>query len=146
LLVTKAGRRNDQIIIDPGLAPVGADTYGLVNIGLDAMRLIQADRDLNGVHLMVGLSNFAWGTPRGVREELEKAYLALGMEAGLDFALANPEKTPEPFPASHPMVGKLREALTRGRPVAGETNETAGFRQAEAILAICNEAMQPAEF
>ncbi len=46
LLVTKAGRRNDQIIIDTGLAPVGADTYGLVNIGLDAMRLIGADPDL----------------------------------------------------------------------------------------------------
>ena len=98
LLATKAGRRNDQIIIDPGLAPVGADTYGLVNIGLDAMRLISADPDLKGVHMIVGLSNFAWGTPKGVREELEKAYLTLGMEAGLDFALANPEKTPAPLP------------------------------------------------
>src|SRR5438874_2042212 len=68
LLVTKAGRRLDQIIIDPGLAPVGADTYGLVNIGLDAMRMIQADADLRGVHFIVGLSNFAWGTPKGVRE------------------------------------------------------------------------------
>ncbi len=85
LLVTKAGRRNDQIIIDPGLAPVGADTYGLVNIGLDAMRLISADPDLKGVHLIVGLSNFAWGTPKGVREELEKAYLTLGMEVGPGF-------------------------------------------------------------
>src|SRR5579871_2774842 len=36
LLATKAGRRNNQIIIDTGLAPVGADTYGLVNTGLDA--------------------------------------------------------------------------------------------------------------
>ena len=98
LLVTKAGRTNDQIIIDPGLAPVGADTYGLVNIGLDTMKLISADPDLKGVHMIVGLSNFAWGTPKGVREELEKAYLTLGMEVGLDFALCNPEKTPEPLP------------------------------------------------
>src|SRR5262245_26441703 len=57
LLVTRAGRRNDQIIIDPGLAPVGADTYGLVNIGLDAMKLMSADPDLKGVHMIVGLSN-----------------------------------------------------------------------------------------
>jgi cobalamin-dependent methionine synthase I len=98
LLATKAGRRNDQIIIDTGLAPVGADTYGLVNIGLDAMRLISADPDLKGVHMIVGLSNFAWGTPKEIREDLEKAYLTLGMEAGLDFALANPEKTPSPLP------------------------------------------------
>jgi 5-methyltetrahydrofolate--homocysteine methyltransferase len=141
LLVTKAGRRNDQIIIDPGLAPVGADTYGLVNIGLDAMKLISADPDLKGVHMIVGLSNFAWGTPKGVREELEKAYLTLGMEAGLDFALANPEKSPAPLPADHPMVAKLRDALEQGRPLEGETNETSGFRQAEAIMAICSEAV-----
>lgn len=140
LLVTKAGRRNDQIIVDTGLAPVGADTYGLVNIGLDAMRLIGADPDLKGVHMIVGLSNFGWGTPREIREDLEKAYLTLGMEAGLDFALANPEKTPAPLAADHPLVAKLREALELGRTRDGETHETAGFRQAEAIMAICREA------
>ena len=140
LLHAKAGRHNEQIIIDPGLAPVGADTYGLVNIGLDAMRMIRNDPDLKGVHLIVGLSNFAWGTPKGVREELEKAYLTLGMEAGLDFALCNPEKTPGPLPASHPMVEKLRQALALGRPHAGESNEIAGYRQAEAIMEICNHA------
>jgi 5-methyltetrahydrofolate--homocysteine methyltransferase len=141
LLATKAGRSNDQIIIDPGLAPVGADTYGLVNIGLDAMKLIRADPDLRGVHLIVGLSNFAWGTPKGVREELEKAYLTLATDAGLDFALANPEKTPAPLPHDHPMVEKLRLALAEGRPKPGESNESAGFRQVEAIMAICAEGM-----
>jgi cobalamin-dependent methionine synthase I len=145
LLVTKAGRTNDQIIIDPGLAPVGADTYGLVNIGLDAMKLISADPDLKGVHMIVGLSNFAWGTPRGIREELEKAYLTLGMEVGLDYALANPEKTPGPLPPDNPMVEKLRQALAEGRVKDVESNETAGFRQAEAIMAICNE-VQVADF
>ncbi len=145
LLVTRAGRTNDQIIIDPGLAPVGADTYGLVNIGLDAMRLIRQDPDLKGVHLIVGLSNFAWGTPKGVREDLEKAYLTLGIEAGLDFALANPEKTPGPLPPEHPMVDKLRQALARGRAAHGESHETAGFRQAEAIMEICNHA-EPVDY
>jgi 5-methyltetrahydrofolate--homocysteine methyltransferase len=140
LLATRAGRRNDQIIIDPGLAPVGADTYGLVNVGIDAMRLIRGDPDLAGVHLVVGLSNFAWGTPKGLREELEKAYLTLGMEVGLDFAIANPEKTPAPLTKNHPLVEKLRHALQQGRPRTGETPETAGFRQAEAILAMCHEA------
>lgn len=145
LLRTKAGRTNDQIIIDPGLAPVGADTYGLVNIGLDTMRMISADPDLKGVHMVVGLSNFAWGTPKGIREELEKAYLTLGMEVGLDYALANPEKTPGPLPADHPLVAKLRAALEIGRQQPGESSETSGFRQAEAIMDICNEAMAEAE-
>lgn len=140
VLVTRAGRRNEQIIIDTGLAPVGADTYGLVNTGLDAMRLIGADPDLKGVHMIVGLSNFAWGTPREARDELEKAYLTLAMNAGLDFALANPEKAPAPLPSDHPMVGKLRDALELGRPTEGESHEISGFRQAEAIMSICREA------
>lgn len=139
LLATKAGRRPDQVIVDTGLAPVGADTYGLINVGLDAMRLIRADPDLRGVHLMVGLSNFAWGTPRGAREQLECAYLTLAMEAGLDFALANPEKNPAPLPPDHPMVGKLRAALAQGRAAEGETQEEAGYRQAEAIMAMCSD-------
>jgi cobalamin-dependent methionine synthase I len=139
LLVTKANRRLDQILIDPGLAPVGADTYGLVNIGLDAMRLISADADFTGVHFTVGLSNFAWGTPKGVREQLENAYLTLGHEVGLDFAIANPEKSPHPLPTSHPVVARLRAALEQGRARDGETAEVAGFRQAEAILGICQD-------
>lgn len=142
LLCTKGKRRRDQIIVDPGLAPVGADTYGLVNIGLDAMRLIDADPDLQGVHFVVGLSNFAWGTPKGVREQLENAYLTLAMEVGLDYALANPEKSPGPLAAGDPMVAKLRAALEQGRPQGDETQETAGFRQAEAIMAICSEAAE----
>jgi 5-methyltetrahydrofolate--homocysteine methyltransferase len=139
LLQTKAGRRNDQIIIDTGLAPVGADTYGLINIGLDAMRLISADPDLKGVHLVVGLSNFAWGTPKTVKYDLEKAYLTLGMEAGLDFAIANPEMNPGPLPNDHPMVAALREALEQGRTQEGESSEISGYRQAEAIMNICRD-------
>ena len=62
------------------------------------------------------------------------------MEAGLDFALANPEKTPAPLAADHPMVAKLREALAEGRTQEGESTEISGFRQAEAIMDICSEA------
>lgn len=139
-LTDKAGRRPDQIIIDSGLAPVGADTYGLVNIGLDTMRLISEDPDLKGVHLMVGLTNFAWGTPKTIRPQLEKAYLTLAREFGLDLALANPEIGPAPLPADDPLVDKLRAALAAGRPLDGESQETAGFRQAEAIMGICADA------
>jgi 5-methyltetrahydrofolate corrinoid/iron sulfur protein methyltransferase len=140
LLTTKAGRTNDQIIIDPGLAPVGADTYGLVNIGLDAMRLIRKDPDLQGVHLTVGLSNFAWGTPKHIRHDLERAYLTLAVEAGMDFVIANPEKSPVPFAADHKMVDMLRRALNEGRCAVGESQEMAGFRQAEAVMKIWTDA------
>ena len=84
----------------------------------------------------MGLSNFAWGTPKHVREDLEKAYLTLGTEVGLDFALANPEKLPAPLPADHVMVAQLKYALSQGRAEEGESQEMAGFRQAEAIMEI----------
>jgi 5-methyltetrahydrofolate corrinoid/iron sulfur protein methyltransferase len=139
LLSIKAGRTNDQIILDPGLAPVGADTYGLVNIGLDAMRLVRKDPDLKGVHITVGLSNFAWGTPKHVRHDLEKAYLTIATEAGLDLPIVNPEIDPVPLPPDHKMVELLRRALDEGRPAEGESKETAGFRQAEAVMRIWSD-------
>ncbi len=139
LLAARAGRSGDQIFIDPGLAPVGADTYGLVNIGLDAMRLIRGDPDLAGVHCTVGLSNFAWGTPKHIRHELERAYLTLAREAGLDYASANPEHDPTPLPPDHQTVRRLQYALDQGRAQESEDRETAGFRQAEAVMAIWEE-------
>jgi len=137
MLREKAGRVNDDIIVDTGLAPVGADTYGLVNMGLDAMRMITNDEDMQGVHFSVGLSNFAWGTPKDVRHQLERAYLTLGAEVGLDMALANSEKKPTPLDADDPLVEQLRGALECGRIKGDESQEDAGFCQAEAILDIC---------
>lgn len=137
ILAEKADRKTDDIIVDVGLAPVGADTYGLVNIGLDAMQMIHEDPSLQGIHMMVGLSNFSFGTPKNMREKLEGAYLTLAMNRGLDFALANPEKSPSPLPDDDPIVAGLSDALEQGRPQEGETQESAGFRQAEAILALC---------
>jgi 5-methyltetrahydrofolate--homocysteine methyltransferase len=138
LLVTKANRTLDDIIVDPGLAPVGADTYGLVNIGLDTVRLCTADPQLRGLHFSVGLSNFAWGTPKAAKPLLERAYLTLAARVGLDFALANVEANAVPLPDDDPLVGRLAAALETGRAGAGESVEDAGFRQAEAIMEICS--------
>jgi len=134
LLVEKAGRTCDQIIIDPGLAPIGADTYGLVNMSLDAMRRIRADVALQRVHLSVGLTNFSFGVPKDIREGIENAYLTLAVEAGLDFVLANPEKHLNRLDAQDHHLCVVSEALQCGRPAKGESQEEAGFRQAEKIM------------
>jgi 5-methyltetrahydrofolate--homocysteine methyltransferase len=134
LLREKSGRRCDEIIIDPGLAPVGADTYGLVNMGLDAMRLIRSDADLAGVHLSVGLTNFSFGIPKGIREQVENAYLTLAVDAGLDFVLGNPEKKLRPLDHNDRHVQVVAKALEAGRPADGETQEESGFRQAATII------------
>jgi len=135
----KADRTNDQIIIDPGLAPVGADTYGLVNMGLDAMRRIRATPDLAGLHMSVGLTNFSFGMPRDIRESVESAYLTIAVAAGLDFVLGNPEKDLKLLdPKDHFVLG-VAAALEAGRPTAGETQEESGFRQAEKIIGMFND-------
>lgn len=139
LLREKAGRTNDQIILDPGLAPVGADTYGLVNMGIDAIRRIRADRDLQGVHLSVGLTNFSFGMPREIREKVESAYLTIAVEAGLDFVLGNPEKDLHLLDPNDKFVTHIAAALECGRPINGESQEEAGFRQAARIIEMFDE-------
>ncbi len=138
MLVTQAGRTLDDIIVDPGLAPVGADTYGLVNIGLDTLRLCSADPQLKGLHYSVGLSNFAWGTPKAVKPLLERAYLTIASRYGLDFALANVEANATPLEETHELVAQLEAALQEGRAVDGESVEEAGFRQAAKVMEICS--------
>ncbi len=140
LLCERAGRTCDQIIIDPGLAPVGADTYGLVNMGLDAMRRIRRDPDLRDVHISVGLTNFSFGIPMHIREKVESAYLTLAVEAGLDFVLGNPEKDLHLLAGDDRYVRLIAEALDCGRPGDGETQEEAGFRQAAKIIELFEEA------
>jgi 5-methyltetrahydrofolate--homocysteine methyltransferase len=139
LLRDKAGRTNDQVILDPGLAPVGADTYGLVNMGLDAMRMIRADKDLAGVHLSVGLTNFSFGMPKHLREAVESAYLTIAVKAGLDFVLGNPEKNLHLLAEDDWHVQGIEAALEAGRPKDGESQEEAGFHQAAKIIEMFNE-------
>ncbi|MEE9405695.1 MAG: dihydropteroate synthase [Algisphaera sp.] len=130
----EAGRTNDQIIVDPGLAPVASDTYGLINMGLDGMRMIRQDPILTGVHLSIGLTNFSFGVPKNIREGLENAYITLAMEAGLDTVLGNPEKDLHMLPEDSPYLTVVRDALELGRPKEGETQEDAGFMQSEKIM------------
>jgi len=139
LLRAKANLKNNQIFLDPGLPPVGADTQGLVNMGLDAIKLIRADKDLAGTHISVGLSNFAWGTPKNIRADMERAYLSVASELGLDFSISNPEHNPQPLAMDNDLVIGLKNALEQGRPKAGETIMDSGFRQTTAILELVTE-------
>ena len=54
-------------------------------------------------------------------------------------ALVNPEKNPHPLAPDDPLVGQLRAALESGRPREGESQEEAGYRQAESVMAIFSE-------
>lgn len=141
LLQRKAGIGHDRIIVDPGLAPVASDTTGLVNQSLDAIRAIRSDPSLNGIHISVGLSNFAIGAPKPLHIPLERAFLRLAMNAGMDFALANPEKNTEPLSGDDPFVSTIRQILESGRKQPGESQEDAGFRQLDALMELWSTAV-----
>ncbi|MDD5349617.1 MAG: dihydropteroate synthase [Chthoniobacteraceae bacterium] len=140
MLRDKAGLSNDRIIIDPGLAPVASDTSGLINLCLDSVRAIRSESDLAGIHVSVGLSNFAIGAPKSLHIPLERAFLALATEAGMDFVLANPEKNVEPMPKEEPLVQKLACILEKGKVQPGESQEDAGFRQLDELMELWSEA------
>ena len=134
LLHKQAGIANDRIIIDPGLAPVASDTGGLFNLCLDSIRAIRSEKNLEGIHISVGLSNFAIGAPKPMQVSLERAFLCLAMEAGMDFALSNPEKNTVPMSKDEKLVQDLIRILEEGRVQPGETQEDSGFRQLDTFM------------
>jgi cobalamin-dependent methionine synthase I len=81
---------NDQIILDPGIMPIGSDSKGYFKRLIAAMALIHQDGDLAGINMSVGLSNFttmlpskkADGSP--VKGPLESAFLTMAMPMGLN--------------------------------------------------------------
>jgi len=139
LLHKSGGISNDHIIIDPGLAPIASDTSGLINLCLDSVRALRAEKSLEGVHISVGLSNFAIGAPKAMHIPLERAFLCLAMEAGMDFALANPEKNTVPMPKEEKLVQDLQRILEEGRVRPGETQDDAGFRQLDELMELWSE-------
>jgi 5-methyltetrahydrofolate--homocysteine methyltransferase len=111
------GLANRQLIIDPGIAPLGSDSEGNLKRLLAAMRMIQADPDFSGCHLSVGLSNFtvmlpskrADGMP--VKGPLESAFLTLAMPLGLDMIVGSVTRKYERLPEDHPAMQCLRDVL-----------------------------------
>lgn len=138
--LNERGVENDRIIVDPGLAPIASDTTGLINLCLDGIRGIRAHDELKGIHISVGLSNFAIGAPKPMRIPLECAFLRLAMDAGMDWALANPEKNTQPLAADDDLVEGLTEVLAEGRVQEGEDPEEAGYRQLDELMELWADA------
>jgi len=86
---------NDQLILDPGIMPIGSDSKGDFKRLMNAMALIHQDKDLAGVNMSVGLSNFtamlpskkADGSP--VKSPLESAFLTMAMPMGLNTVIGS---------------------------------------------------------
>ena len=106
-----------DVILDPGIAPIGSDTEGNLKRLLGAMQLIKCDPGLQGVHYSVGLSNFTVMLPIKrkdgvlVKSTLESAFLTKAVPLGLDMVIGSVRRNYEPLPESHPAVECLDQCL-----------------------------------
>ena len=108
---------NDQIILDPGITPIGSDSKGDFKRLMGALKLIHEDKDLAGINMSVGLSNFtqmllskrADGSP--VKSPLESAFLTMAMPLGLNTIVGSVKRKYELLPDDHPAMQCLKDVL-----------------------------------
>jgi cobalamin-dependent methionine synthase I len=111
------GIATGDCIIDPAIAPIGADSDGQLRRLMGAIRLIHGDPALKGVHMSVGLSNFTVMLPpkRGdgspTKGPLESAFLTMAMPMGLDHVIGSVKRKYELLAPGHPALQCLEDCL-----------------------------------
>jgi cobalamin-dependent methionine synthase I len=111
------GVRNNELILDPGIMPIGSDSEGNFKRLVNAVRLIHEDPDMKEVNMSVGLSNFtvmlpskrADGSP--VKGPLESAFLTMAMPMGFNTIIGSVKRKYSLLPEDHPAMQCLREVL-----------------------------------
>jgi 5-methyltetrahydrofolate--homocysteine methyltransferase len=99
----QAGVADERVYVDPLVMAIAANTES-GRIALDTMRAVRAE--FPEVHLVSGLSNVSFGLP--VRTLINRAFLTVAVEAGLDTAILDP------------LDRELRKALLAAEVVLGQ--------------------------
>lgn len=87
------GLAPDDLIVDVSVCPIASDTQGELKRAIDAIRLIGGDADMEGVHMVVGLSNVGIMLPKTALDgsrlsvKIESAFLTETVPYGLDMIL-----------------------------------------------------------
>ena len=107
----------DHIFIDMSVSAIIADTDGLNRSTVDAIRLIGADPELKGVHMMGGLSNIGQQMPpkavdgSDLKHSLENAFLTITVPHGFDYVLGTPWRSYEALPEDNYVLETYRNFL-----------------------------------
>ncbi len=111
------GLAMDDIFIDMSVSAIIADTTGLNRATVDAVRMIGADPDLKGIHMMGGLSNIGQQLPpkaadgSNLKHALECAFLTLTAPMGFDAILGTPWKKYAPLPEDNYVMKAYKNFL-----------------------------------
>ena len=109
----------DHIFIDMSVSAIIADTEGLNRSTVEAIRLIGADPELKGVHMMGGLSNIGQQMPpkavdgSDLKHSLENAFLTLTVPHGFDYVLGTPWRGYAPLPEDNYVLSTYRNFLAQ---------------------------------
>jgi cobalamin-dependent methionine synthase I len=112
-----SGVKNNEIILDPGIVPIGSDSEGNFRRLINSIKLIHEDADLKGVNMSVGLSNFtvmlpskrADGSP--VKGVLESAFLTMAMPMGFNTVIGSVKRNYSLLSEEHPAMECLKDVL-----------------------------------
>jgi len=123
LLLSQAkavGIPNDDLIFDPGVAPIGSDSEGNLIRLMETMHRLRADPMFSGCHASVGLSNFTVMLPPKrkdgllVRSSLESAFLTRTIPLGLDYVIGSVRRNYEILPDDHPAMQCFDDCVKLG--------------------------------
>ncbi len=111
------GVKNNEIIIDPGIMPIGSDSEGNFKRLINSIKLVHEDPDLKNVNMSVGLSNFtvmlpskrADGSP--VKGPLESAFLTMAMPMGFNTIIGSVKRNYMILQEDHPAMQCLKDVL-----------------------------------
>ena len=104
------GIANDEMIFDPGIAPIGADMEGNLRRLMEAIRSMHDDDEFEGCHMSVGLSNLTVMLPPkrpdgiSVKSTLESAFLTRAFPLGMDTVVGSVKRKYEILPEDHPAL------------------------------------------
>jgi 5-methyltetrahydrofolate--homocysteine methyltransferase len=111
------GLTTDDIFVDMSVSAIIADTERLNRGTLDAIKLIGADPDLKGIHMMGGLSNIGQQMPpkavdgSDLKHSLENAFLTLAVPHGFDTILGTPWRHYAPLADDNYVLGAYKNFL-----------------------------------
>lgn len=114
-LVREHGLRMDEIFIDITINSVVSDTQGLTKMALDAIRRIRQDSEMQGIHIMGGLTNIGNMLPPlefdGVRLRhlMESAFLTVAVPLGFDTVMGTPWNNFQLLPDDNVVLQAFRE-------------------------------------
>lgn len=116
-LIEEYGLTLDDIILDVSITTLATDRAGLIKMALEGIRLIGEDPDLQGIHMMGGISNIGMMLPanasdgRALKTRIERAFMTLARPYGFDTILATPWHSYEALPEDDFVLKTFREIV-----------------------------------